>query len=184
MADAVAYARFSTDMQDQHSIDTQYRELMFARQRTEIALLHNSPTTANLEKRRIVNISWRCSERLKTVNYMSKKFTSTNFHGSCATRMNPHFFKMRLEALGVDVVSVTEPLSENSAVSEFMERLLELSNKFQSDTTAMHVRSAMRELVRRGYWTGGPAPFGYSILEIVNREGYIDKTAKRSNAAH
>lgn len=89
-----------------------------------------------------------------------------------------NFFKMRLEALGVDVVSVTEPLSENSAVSEFMERLLELSNKFQSDTTAMHVRSAMRELVRRGYWTGGPAPFGYSILEIVNREGYIDKNGE------
>jgi DNA invertase Pin-like site-specific DNA recombinase len=86
-----------------------------------------------------------------------------------------NFFKMRLEALGVDVVSVMEALPEHGPVSEFMERMLELSDKFHSDTIAMHVRSGMNELVRRGYWTGGPAPFGYDILEIVNREGYRDK---------
>ncbi len=175
MADAAAYARFSSDEQDKQSTTTQFSKI------EEQAVKNGDRNIAPFSDE---GKSGRTADRehfmemfnaIKAGKLKVEKIYVYKFSRFMRNAEESIFFKMRLEALGVDVVSVMEPLPEASAVAEFMERIIELTDKFQSDTIGIHARSGMDQLVKTGYWTGGPAPFGYLLDEIDNREGYRDK---------
>ena len=175
MAIAVAYARYSSDQQEGHSLDTQFSKM------DEVATQNGDEFIKRFKDE---GVSGRTADRdqfmtmfreIKAGTLKVSKIYVYKFSRFMRDPEESLFFKKRLEALGVTVVSATEQLPENGRMASFMERLIELQDKFASDTISEFVLGAMEELARRGYWTGGPPPFGYKLIEIVNREGHICK---------
>jgi site-specific DNA recombinase len=112
---------------------------------------------------------------IKTGKIKVKKVYVYMFNRFMRNPDESRFYKMRLEALGVDVVSAMQTRPEEAYMANFMEGIIELTDKMTSDIIGIHVRSGMEELARRGYWTGGPPPFGYAIKQIDSREGHLVK---------
>ncbi len=80
----------------------------------------------------------------------------------------------RLKKYGVKIVSLTQEFGEGSG-AEMAFRITALMDEMQSEENAKHVRRAMIENARQGFWNG-PAPFGY-VAEAAEQRG--QKTKKR-----
>lgn len=80
----------------------------------------------------------------------------------------------RLKKHGVKVVSLTQEFGEGSG-AEIALRITALMDEMQSEENAKHVRRAMIENARQGFWNG-PALFGY-VAEAAEQRG--QKVKKR-----
>lgn len=173
--DAVAYPRFSSENQNDLSLEAQISGIKDAAYKNgdEIIAVYEergeSGRTADREK------FMEMFNDIKTGKLKVKRVYVYTFSRFMRNPNESRFFKLRLEALGVDVISAMQPLPEEQYMADFMEGVIELTDKLTSDMIGIHVRSGMEELARRGYWTGGPPPFGYDIMEIDSREGHIVK---------
>ena len=79
-----------------------------------------------------------------------------------------------LEKHDVRVVSITQETSED-AQGELMRHLLATFDWYQSQETAKHVRRAMMENARQGFWNGSRPPFGYRTVAVETRGDAIKK---------
>jgi len=75
-------------------------------------------------------------------------------------------FKKKLEKEKINVISVTEPIPEESAFSGLIERVLEAINQLQVDITREDTIRGMKYNLRQGYWNGGVPPLGYRTKKV------------------
>lgn len=75
---------------------------------------------------------------------------------------------------GVKLMSVTQYIDEDSASGRLTTNILSDVDQYSSENTADHVKAAMREMARQGYFTGGTVPYGYT-LEIEKHGEKIRK---------
>ena len=71
---------------------------------------------------------------------------------------------------GVKLMSVTQFIDEDSASGRLTTNILSDVDQYSSENTADHVKAAMREMARQGYFTGGTVPYGYTLEIIKNGE--------------
>ena len=71
---------------------------------------------------------------------------------------------------GVKLMSVTQQIDEDSASGRLTTNILSDIDQYSSENTADHVKAAMREMARQGYFTGGTVPYGYTLEVIKNGE--------------
>lgn len=71
---------------------------------------------------------------------------------------------------GVKLMSVTQYIDEDSASGRLTTNILSDVDQYSSENTADHVKAAMREMARQGYFTGGTVPYGYTLEIIKNGE--------------
>lgn len=71
---------------------------------------------------------------------------------------------------GVKLMSVTQLIDEDSASGRLTTNILSDVDQYSSENTADHVKAAMREMARQGYFTGGTVPYGYTLEIIKNGE--------------
>jgi DNA invertase Pin-like site-specific DNA recombinase len=69
----------------------------------------------------------------------------------------------RLNDAGVSFVSVTQNFSTTDAVGRMTLNLLATFAEFEREQIAERTRDKMAASRRRGKWTGGPVPLGYSV---------------------
>lgn len=79
-------------------------------------------------------------------------------------RYDSAFYKARLKKYGVRVVSVMENIGDGPE-SIIMEGILESMAEYYSANLAENVRRGMQEMVRKGWYPGGPAPLGYEVRD-------------------
>lgn len=63
----------------------------------------------------------------------------------------------------VSVISITQPTSDDSG-GQMMRRIINLFDEHQSKENSKHVKRAMRENARQGFFNGAVAPFGYQSV--------------------
>jgi site-specific DNA recombinase len=86
------------------------------------------------------------------------------------------FYLRRLAKHGVRVVSITQPVGDESEpVQALMRKVIALFDGYQSKENAKHVLRSMKENARQGFWNGAMAPLGYKVIEAEKRGSKIKK---------
>ena len=76
-----------------------------------------------------------------------------------------HVYRKKFRSHGVKIISVTEPIDEQTSAGRLTANMLANLDQYQSEIIADFVRSSLREMTRQGYYIGGYIPHGYSLME-------------------
>ena len=79
-----------------------------------------------------------------------------------------------LQKNGVALISITQTVSEDPS-GQMFRQLCAMFDEYQSRENAKHVLRAMKENTRRGYWNGGPPPFGFKAIAVETRGDAVKK---------
>ena len=80
------------------------------------------------------------------------------------------FYLRKLAKHGVKVVSITQPVGDESEpVHAMMRKVIALFDEYQSKENGKHVIRSMKENARQGFWNGSMAPLGYRIIDAEKR---------------
>jgi site-specific DNA recombinase len=86
------------------------------------------------------------------------------------------FYLRKLAKHGVRVVSITQPVGDESEpVQAMMRKVIALFDEYQSKENAKHVIRSMKENARQGFWNGATPPLGYKLVEAEKRGAKIKK---------
>ncbi|MBB2789256.1 UNVERIFIED_ORG: DNA invertase Pin-like site-specific DNA recombinase [Rhizobium esperanzae] len=82
----------------------------------------------------------------------------------------------RLKRSKVKVFSITQPLGDDDPQSKMMRQMIGIFDEYTLREISKHVRRAMSENARQGFWNGQTPPLGYK-LEVAETRG--DKVKRR-----
>ena len=74
-------------------------------------------------------------------------------------------YKSLLRKQGIQITSINEPL-EDSPSGRLLEGIIEVIDEFYSANLAQDVTRGMRESASRGFYPGGPPPYGYARVKV------------------
>jgi DNA invertase Pin-like site-specific DNA recombinase len=91
-------------------------------------------------------------------------------------------FKSLLRKQNVQVISINEPL-EDTPSGRLLEGIIEVIDEFYSSNMAQDVIRGMRENALRGYFSGGPSPFGYMVTKVKDGDRLRSKLVPEPSSA-
>ena len=94
-----------------------------------------------------------------------------SFSRFARNRLDSITYKLLLRKKGIKVISVTEPLEEDTPEGKLLEGIIEVINEFYSSNLARETFRGQKENAIQGFWNGGIPPIGYDVVEIKNGEG-------------
>ncbi|MBP1547779.1 MAG: recombinase family protein [Oscillospiraceae bacterium] len=166
MPTAAIYARFSSDMQREESIDAQLRA---CRQYADINGIHivaeyidrakSATTTDNREE---FNRMLADADNFDFVIVHKLDRFARNRKDSICSRMD-------LKKHNTTVISVMEQFDDSSPESVILESVLEGMNEYYSLNLAREVRKGLHENALKCKHTGGLAPLGYDVNPITKQ---------------
>lgn len=74
-----------------------------------------------------------------------------------------HVYRKKFRQHKVKIISVTEPIDEETSAGRLTANMLANLDQYQSEVIADFVKSSHREMTRQGYFTGGNVPVGFKI---------------------
>lgn len=159
---AVAYARFSSDMQREESIDAQFRAIEEYCNRENIILVGKfydegmSGTNDNRPQFQEM-IKFAKSGIIDCVIvHKLDRFSRSKYDSA--------IYKRKLKDSGVKLISVLENI-DGSPESIILESVLEGMNEYYSQNLSREVRKGLQENALKAQFNGGYAPLGYLIDE-------------------
>ncbi len=165
---SVFYLRYSSDQQDGATIETQRHECTQKATQLGMTVVGEYVDTAQsgrVEDRpqfqRMIAEAKRKPRPFETI--IVRKFD--RFARDVAVSRT---YKACLKALGVRVVSVHEDVDNDTAAGNLLETLLEGVAEFFSRNLAAETISGMETNCRRGFRSGGTAPYGYRNKRIID----------------
>lgn len=171
---AVIYARYSSDKQNEQSIEGQIRVITDYAKRNKIKIVDSYVDRA---------ITGRSDDRPEFQRMIanSKKgifgyVLVYKYDRFSRDRLNSLLYKRKLKQNGVKVISVTEYISDDPQGILF-ESIIDGYSEYYSAELAQKVRRGNKESRLKGQFTGGPVPYGYKIVnkkyEIVPEEANV-----------
>ncbi len=160
MKKAVAYARFSTDMQREESIDAQFRAIEDYCNRNDILLIQkykDEGISGTSDDRPDFQEMIKASEDGLfdyVVVHKLDRFTRSKYDSA--------IYKRRLKENGVRVLSVLENL-DDSPESLILESVLEGMSEYYSKNLSREVKKGMSENAYKGKFNGGTPPLGFDV---------------------
>lgn len=162
MRTAYAYARFSSDLQREESIDAQFRAIREYCQQNEIKILREFKDEA---------VSGRTANRPA----FQQMFGLIKDHPAdllivhkldrfARNRGDAAFYRSKLKEQNMKLVSVLERL-DDSPESIIMEGIIESMNEYYSANLSRESKKGIKENVLQGRRNGGKSPFGYSSVD-------------------
>ena len=168
---AYGYCRYSSDLQNEASIEQQKNELI------EYA-----------NKNNITIIDFYCDEAKS-----GTKDTRENFQcmiSDCKNKLvdcilvwktdrfarntqDSLFYKMKLEKLGIKLISITQPIDSSTPEGQLMYTLLAGMDEYYSKNLASNVKRALKMNANNCQFNGGIAPLGYDIVDkkyVINEQ--------------
>jgi len=76
-------------------------------------------------------------------------------------------YKSLLRKQGIQVVSMNEPV-EDSPAGRLFEGIIEVVDEFYSANLSQDVVRGMRDIALRGFYPGGPIPYGYRTVKVLD----------------
>ena len=155
-----AYARFSSEMQRDESIDAQLRAIYEYAEREGVVIVkeyidraHSATTDQRPEFQRMIADAKQGAFDLVIVHKLDR--FSRNRYDSA-------IYRRELKLANVQLRSVLENL-DDSPESILMESLLEGMNEYYSKNLAREVQKGLRENALQAKHTGGVPPLGYRV---------------------
>ncbi len=194
---AAIYARFSSEQQDNATIETQIAECM-----RKIESLNGIVVKVYRDEAKSGRVEDRPDFQLmvREAIHKSRPFDMVvvrKFDRFARDVAISRQYKVILRKAGVKVISVHEELDSETAAGNFMETILEGLSEFYSRNLAVETKSGQETNTKRGYRCGGNAPLGYknvkktdpetlkvrTVLEIDENEAPIIRLVFRRYAA-
>lgn len=90
-----------------------------------------------------------------------------------------------LEEKGVMFISIKENIDTNTPIGKAMMYVTMVFAQMERETIAARVTDNLEGLARKGFWTGGKAPQGYSLERVkVNGKNHVTLSINSDEAAH
>lgn len=167
MLKGAAYIRVSTDRQDEYSPDAQKRLIYEYAEKNNIML---SPDHIYTE----IGISGKKADKRPEFQRMIANCKSKDhpidvilvwkFSRFARNQEESIFYKNMLSRIGIDVVSISEPIPEGF-IGELVQRIFEWMDEYYSINLAGEVRRGMTQKVLTGGYVA-KAPYGYDHVKM------------------
>lgn len=167
---AYGYCRYSSDLQTEASIEQQKSELLEYANKNNINIIDyycdeaKSGTKDNREQFQLM-ISDCKKKKVDAVLVWKTDRFARNTRDSL-------FYKMKLEKLGIQLISITQPIDTNTPEGNLMYTLLAGMDEYYSKNLASNVKRALKMNANNCQFNGGIAPLGY---KIINKNYVIDE---------
>lgn len=167
---AVIYARYSSDSQSEQSIEGQLRVCNEYANNNDILILNtyiDRAMTGSNDNRPDFQRMIKDSSKKEwdfVIVYKLDRFSRNKYETT--------IYKKTLKDNGIKVLSAMENIPD-SPEGIILESLLEGMNQYYSAELAQKVSRGMRETRLKGYFQGGPLPYGY---KLNGRKVVIDET--------
>lgn len=161
---AVIYARYSSDMQREESVEAQIRACKYYAQQNGIDIVNIYADRAksgmyHAEKREQFNALLQAAPRKEFDIVLVHKLS--RFGRAGVKALNDRDY---LERLGIEIISVTERL-ENTPEGKLMLYVITGMNEYYSRNLATEVLKGMKENAYKGLTTGGIPALGYDLQD-------------------
>lgn len=177
MRNAVIYARFSSDKQDEASIDAQVRacrEYAAGKGFTVLEVYADEAVSGKTASRKAYQRMLRDVDRGTFDTILIHKYDRV------ARNLGEHVnLEKRLKDKRVELIAVAQDFG-TSAEAKIMRTLMWSLSEYYIDNLSTEVRKGQRETALKGLHNGGYAPFGYDVVNrqyVVNEleAGYVRK---------
>jgi DNA invertase Pin-like site-specific DNA recombinase len=161
MSGALGYARVSTVEQakENQSLAVQKKRIATYCEQTGCRLLQvfeDSESARSMERPRLKEMLDYCRKHKGKVSTV----VVSDLSRLARNVQDQGLIIARLRLLGIELQSIDEPLTDDSAMGEFLRNMLGSVNQLFSDSLSERTRERMRAAVRRGQHLWGP-PIGY-----------------------
>ena len=164
----VIYARYSSDMQREESIDAQIRYCKEEIERNPnmvlIGVYYDEALSGKFDDREDFQVMISDARALKFDRIMVHKFSRF-----ARNQYDSVIYKKKLRDIGIRVVSATQKV-DDTPEGKLTESILEVLDQYYSDNLAEEVLKGMRENALKGQSTGGRPPLGYKYDE----DGFLE----------
>lgn len=82
-----------------------------------------------------------------------------------------HKYRKFLRERGIKLLSATQHIDEDSSSGRLTTNILADIDQYKAEELSDYVSSAMRTMVKRGFWTGAPVPLGYKVVPADDEDG-------------
>ena len=166
---AVIYARFSSDKQNEQSIDGQIRycTAFAAQNNIDIVGSYIDKATSGRSTKKRDNFLRMIEDSKK---HIFDKVLVWKLDRFARNRYDAAIYRRKLEENNVQLISVTENVG-NGPQAVLMEALVEAMAQMYSQVLSQNVIRGMKETALNGRSTGGTIPFGYKSVDkhiVVN----------------
>ena len=171
MLNAVIYARFSSDMQREESIDAQVRACKAYAKSKGYTVIKEYVDEAKSGRSTLT----RDAYNQMMADAMENKFDVIIFHKidrNSRNELNYFIFKNKLEKLGIRYEYAAQPIDIDSPEGQVMETVMVGMAAYYSRNLAKETKKGMNENAYKAIFNGGYAPLGY---KIVDKHYVIDK---------
>ena len=178
-ANCVIYTRVSTKEQADNnlSLDTQRKACNQYAQKYGYSILANFGGTyesAQTDERKeftaMLSYVKKCRERISYIIVYSLERFSRND--------NSIWLSGRLRKLGVEIVSVTQPIDTSGPSGQMQQKMLFLFGEFDNQLRKQKCTAGIKEMLLRGDWPTNP-PLGYDSINVNGkRKIVINQTGK------
>ncbi len=170
METACIYARYSSAAQgDGYSIEAQIFACKQHAERNNLVIvkeyIDEAKTGLDSSKRNSFQEMIADSKSIKKPFDFILVYDYERFGRSKVDQVN---YKSELKFLGINVISITQPIDHSSPESVLLESIYEGLAESYSRKLSRNVKRGMVEAAKRGFWTGGKAPLGYSLKKLDN----------------
>jgi site-specific DNA recombinase len=171
---AYGYCRYSSDLQTEASIEQQKNELIEYANKNNITIIDfycdeaKSGTKDNRE-----NFQAMISDCRKNLVDCILVWKTDRFARNTQDSL---YYKMKLEKLGIKLISITQPIDNSTPEGQLMYTLLAGMDEYYSKNLASNVKRALKSNANNCQFNGGIAPLGYDIVDkkyIINEQESI-----------
>lgn len=164
MKKAVIYARFSSDMQREESIDAQVRACKAYAKSKGYTIVKEYIDEAKSGRSTLT----RDAYNQMMADAMENKFDVIIFHKidrNSRNELNYFIFKDKLEKLGIRYEYAAQPIDADTAEGQMMETVMVGMAAYYSRNLAKETKKGMNENAYKAIFNGGYAPLGYKIVD-------------------
>lgn len=167
---AYGYCRYSSDLQTEASIEQQKSELNEYAKKNDIIITNfycdEAKTGTKDTREQFQNMIDDCKKKeVQAVLVWKTDRFARNTQDSL-------FYKMKLEKLGIKLISITQPIDNSTPEGALMYTLLAGMDEYYSKNLASNVKRALKMNAQNCQFNGGIAPLGY---DIVNKKYVINE---------
>ena len=168
---AYGYCRYSSDNQNEASIEQQKNELTEYAQRNNIDIIYfycdeaKSGTKDNRENFQNMISDCRRKEVEAVLVWKTDRFARNT--------QDSLFYKMKLDKLGIKLISITQPIDTTTPEGALMYTMLAGMDEYYSKNLASNVKRALKNNAQNCLTNGGTAPLGYDIIDrkyVINKD--------------
>lgn len=168
---AYGYCRYSSNLQDEKSIEQQKNELEEYAKNNNITIIKyyvdeaKSGTKDTRDSfQNMITDACKLNEIQAILVWKTDRFARK--------AMDSLFYRNRLEKVGIKLISITQPIDTETPEGKLMSTMLAGMDEYYSQNLASNVKRALKLNAQNAQFNGGIAPLGY---DIVNKKYVINE---------